>query len=382
MIHKLRSRGDTLVEVLIATVIIGVILIGGYVAVNHNVTVEIQSQERSVALQLDQNQLEKIRTIASTSGGTINLGTTGANPISPSKQFCVDSSDNPEIIASPYLGNCQFNSQGWISGTNPAIPTAANYEIVVSALDGSDWNLIKINATWTELGNSVTDNAKLTYRFYPATDPIATGPINSNNGICGAGATTLHDDEFTTDSSLSGYWTQWSGPGYASGLNYGGSYNFDSNGLHLIANDSGSQYTASAIISTQTYGAGCAEIDVFMPGTGNQNNCWPGLEIWPTGSTTGVYSPTWNICTPNGVPSGGKYGGVWHTFAVKWQAWGGATYYEDDVQVGYWNSGFMDQATSYNIILTNPISSGGFTCSTYPCTNDVLFSWFRIWSFT
>src|SRR5665213_502478 len=59
---NLNQSGDTLVEVLIAMTIVGVILAGGYVSANASAAADRQSQERSIVLGLMQSQLEELKT--------------------------------------------------------------------------------------------------------------------------------------------------------------------------------------------------------------------------------------------------------------------------------------------------------------------------------
>jgi Tfp pilus assembly protein PilV len=59
--HRIRERGDTIVEVLIATGIISLVLAGAYVTSNKNTVLMQTSQEREQAQRLIEAQIETLR---------------------------------------------------------------------------------------------------------------------------------------------------------------------------------------------------------------------------------------------------------------------------------------------------------------------------------
>lgn len=72
MLLRLRdSRGDTIVEVLIAIAIVSLTLAGAYTSVNRSANVTRGAQERGEALKWAETQLEQIRA----TNGTINQTT-------------------------------------------------------------------------------------------------------------------------------------------------------------------------------------------------------------------------------------------------------------------------------------------------------------------
>ena len=160
---KLNYHGDTLVEVLIATVIIGFVLVGGFVAVNHNVTVELQAQERSTALQLNQTQIERLRTLVD--DGTVSLAS-----IKTTQSICVTDSGGGKIILfttdlATNTSNCNFDTQGTYH--KQPVTSGINYQITISAVNGT-WNQVEVKNSWTESGSTGSQStAILAYHFYP-----------------------------------------------------------------------------------------------------------------------------------------------------------------------------------------------------------------------
>src|SRR5665647_597523 len=60
-VKRLKQTGDTIVEVLFALIVIGIILTGGYSVVTHSILDEQDAQEHSYALGLVQSQIEQLR---------------------------------------------------------------------------------------------------------------------------------------------------------------------------------------------------------------------------------------------------------------------------------------------------------------------------------
>lgn len=75
--RQLTQRGDTIVEVLIAIILVGIILGGAFVTVNKSLQSERTAEERSEALELAQGQIESLlgsnlpSTAFCTIGGTV-----------------------------------------------------------------------------------------------------------------------------------------------------------------------------------------------------------------------------------------------------------------------------------------------------------------------
>lgn len=86
-LKQLRQRGDTIVEVLIATAVIGGVLGVAYGLVNNGVRNNQASQERSVAVKLAETQIETLRSYVST------------HPTLPAGNFCLDSTNTARDIA-------------------------------------------------------------------------------------------------------------------------------------------------------------------------------------------------------------------------------------------------------------------------------------------
>lgn len=126
------ERGDTIVEVLIATAIVSLVLASAYALTNRNVAAIQRAQEQQYAQKLVEQQIELLR----------------ADTSPPSGDGCYDPSDGTYVQpASNSI--CQPKSGG------------ATYNISVSNVSGSDY---VVRATWEALGGE-TARVTIYYRI-------------------------------------------------------------------------------------------------------------------------------------------------------------------------------------------------------------------------
>jgi hypothetical protein len=168
----LNADGDTIIEVLIATSIIGMIVVTGFAGANSNQSVELQTQERGGALQLAQTQIEEVRTLID--NGSITLGRAPANG-----DFCIDNSTSPPSVIATSSGpgnTCNFSASNMLSSVTP------NYHVYLSDVSGN-WTQIQASAQWYKAGGSGRESLSLQYRFYPSSMassiPLAQGDAPS-----------------------------------------------------------------------------------------------------------------------------------------------------------------------------------------------------------
>src|SRR5579871_2983696 len=94
------QRGDTIVEVLIAIVVVSSILTGVYYLARNSLTQDRQAQERTEGLKLVEGQVEALRAAASQANSVI---------FNQHNFFCLNSTDQPAAIfsggASPAAGS-------------------------------------------------------------------------------------------------------------------------------------------------------------------------------------------------------------------------------------------------------------------------------------
>jgi type II secretory pathway pseudopilin PulG len=142
-----RQRGDTIVEVLIAVVIIATILGGAFVVAQSSSHMVRSSQEHGYALQQIQGQLESVRSLAFQSPSPLKDS-------AASSPFClyIDTSDNAIHFANPPDKRC--------AGNDPL------YNVTVTkgatASDAAGLTSFKVDVAWDKLGGG-TSHESLVY---------------------------------------------------------------------------------------------------------------------------------------------------------------------------------------------------------------------------
>ena len=151
-----RQAGDTIVEVLIATAVIGMVIAGAFVVSAQNTNNVRNAQEHSEALQLLQAQIEQLRAYST----NYTYATFTATIPSPTTtKFCFDDSNKPiqskDKDPSGNNGTCydtQFNRYHFMILEEPA----------VNAAPGNHQFDAKVQ--WDKLGGG-TNNEDLHYRL-------------------------------------------------------------------------------------------------------------------------------------------------------------------------------------------------------------------------
>lgn len=92
LIDDKRQSGDTIVEVLVALAIIGMVLAAAYTTANRSIQITRQSQERTEAVKVAENQLEVIKSIA----GSVEP-MDGSEEIWDGEVFCIKQSDSAYV---------------------------------------------------------------------------------------------------------------------------------------------------------------------------------------------------------------------------------------------------------------------------------------------
>jgi prepilin-type N-terminal cleavage/methylation domain-containing protein len=145
----LHQRGDTIVEVLIAITIVGLILGGAYVTSHNSLSATQDAQEHANALQLAQGQIELLRS------GALSNSQVFTTPV----PFCI----TPSGTIKTTVLTCTVNSSGAVGSV-----LAANiYKVQVISRTGSGTGpyTFTTQSTWPGLQNK-TDQVQLVYRLY------------------------------------------------------------------------------------------------------------------------------------------------------------------------------------------------------------------------
>jgi Tfp pilus assembly protein PilV len=143
-LKELKQTGDTIVEVLFALIVIGIVLTGGYSVVTHSILDEQDAQEHSYALGLVQSQIEQLRAYVL------------YNPTGP-LLFATSSTTGCMVSSTPVIGT---------SACTEPLNSTENYQLSIK-LNTAD-NVYNVTATWPSLilnSGSNLDNITIPYRI-------------------------------------------------------------------------------------------------------------------------------------------------------------------------------------------------------------------------
>lgn len=151
-----RQRGDTLVEVLVAIVVVSTVIGGAYVVSNNSLQSTRATQERSNALKLAQSQLEQLKSLVNTSSAQI-FG--GSVPTS----FCLYSNSGTTQVESTTVPAqdqyCVVDTSGTYVTSSATQP---QYTFVIQRTG----NNFQLTESWVDISGHLTDSLKLDYRIY------------------------------------------------------------------------------------------------------------------------------------------------------------------------------------------------------------------------
>ena len=148
-----RERGDTLVEVMVAIVIVATVIGGAYVVSNRSLQSTRGAQERGNALKLAEAQIEQLKSI-------ISQDDTQIFGVGKPTHFCLGSDVSGTHVYNTAVpadkAKCRVDSNGTPTTGEPGY----SYEITRT---GNDFQLV---ASWTDISGRFTDSLKLNYRAY------------------------------------------------------------------------------------------------------------------------------------------------------------------------------------------------------------------------
>lgn len=127
---QLSTRGDTIVEVLIAIAVVSVVLAGAFASVRNSVNATRTAQEQGEALKLAESQVEQIK--AAISAGT------------------------PDVVAAS-----DFCINGGVLTAGCVNTNGIDYTTVVTHTAGSNEFVVRVN--WNSLSGGI-NNVELDYR--------------------------------------------------------------------------------------------------------------------------------------------------------------------------------------------------------------------------
>lgn len=167
----LKQRGDTIIEVMIAMSILGMVLATAFTIANRSYALGLAARERGEALQIAESQLELMQ-IASNTEGTDIFDYDPTNPL-----FCIDDTTNP-ISRIGFTG-----TPGEISGNIDPITTYApgcqlgtsdRFKVSIEQ-DSADTNTYSIRVRWESVLGGNIEELNHVYRIYDFDSAFSLG---------------------------------------------------------------------------------------------------------------------------------------------------------------------------------------------------------------
>jgi len=161
----LNQIGDTIVEVLLSVVVIGMAIGLAYGVATRSLKANRQAQERTEALKLAESQVERLKKLASTdtggAGGVFDKSTAyclvdGGGGLPPQKRPI---NTPPAAVASDPLTSVAYGSGACVSGL---------YFLSITPSPTPGSNQFDIRARWYGLGSLKKEEVVIGYRIYPA----------------------------------------------------------------------------------------------------------------------------------------------------------------------------------------------------------------------
>ncbi len=155
--RRMSQRGDTIIEVLLAMSVIGLVLGAAFGIANRSVAIGQDAQERTEALKVAESQLEQLRALS-----TLTTNPLVALPAGSS--FCFRN-DNAQYLEfpSPLTEDELNDAQNYPAECNHGV----NGRYSMSVTKSADY-LFTIRARWDPLGGGPLKELTTGYRVYPA----------------------------------------------------------------------------------------------------------------------------------------------------------------------------------------------------------------------
>lgn len=148
-ITKMTSRGDTIVEVLIAVALMGVILTGAYAISNRSSTGIRQGQERAEALKIAESQVEKLK-VASAS--------TSSDIFTRTDTFCAYIEASGASIKTVAVAD--------LTPPQPCkIVNGITYDVAVDRTHAGNSHLFNVTVSWPSATGNGDDRVVMKYRL-------------------------------------------------------------------------------------------------------------------------------------------------------------------------------------------------------------------------
>lgn len=154
--NRSKQAGDTIIEVLIAVMVVGMAITISYAIANRSLRISRHAQERNEAAKLAAGQIEQLKALASSND---NKGIFDNNGV-----FCITDSGNPTAAGAfgsygPAIKATDTTLNGY-----PAECVKGEYHTAIQEVTDNQFDIV---TRWVGYGSSGVEQVRMTYRLYP-----------------------------------------------------------------------------------------------------------------------------------------------------------------------------------------------------------------------
>jgi Tfp pilus assembly protein PilV len=161
-LHK-HQTGDTIVEVLISLMVIGLAIGIGYGIASRSLKAARQSQERTEAVKIAEGQIERMKGALSGTNTADKERILGLGSYSSKPVFCMNATSNAVGFPGTYGGNIQALSTDDFSSYPTADCVQGLYKIIIDEESDDRYAVV---VRWDSLGSNQREEVKIKYKVY------------------------------------------------------------------------------------------------------------------------------------------------------------------------------------------------------------------------
>lgn len=151
-----KQAGDTIIEVLIAVMVVGLAITISYAIANRSLRISRRAQERSEATKLAAGQIEQLKALAQSDN---NKGIFDNNGV-----FCITDSGDPTAPgAFASYGTAIKSTDTTLQGYPPECVKGVYHLAIQETAD----NQFDVVTRWISYGSDKVEQVRMTYRLYP-----------------------------------------------------------------------------------------------------------------------------------------------------------------------------------------------------------------------
>lgn len=161
---RLNQAGDTIVEVLVAMLVVSVVMAGAFVSTRRSSTATRRSEERVEGLKTAEEQVERLKVLA---GDPADNGSLFVPFPTASNEFCIDGAGTRQNLTGIYITSVAADTfPGVYPGGCPRTTGGVSYyPAIIRTVVGTTYTFA-VHVRWEAAGGGINQETTLSYRTY------------------------------------------------------------------------------------------------------------------------------------------------------------------------------------------------------------------------